>query len=67
MPERTYEVKTVGVDYECDACHAGTMQQTGIMLPSDPPWWRHKCSNCGLVEDLRQKYPTVRWERVLTA
>jgi predicted RNA-binding Zn-ribbon protein involved in translation (DUF1610 family) len=64
MAERTYEVRTVGVDYLCDKCGDGVMEQTGIMLPMDPPKWRHKCNRCGEVSDLWQKYPTVRWERL---
>ena len=64
MAERTYEVRTVGVDYLCDKCGVGVMEQAGIMLPTDPPRWRYKCGGCGEVADLWQKYPTVRFERV---
>jgi predicted RNA-binding Zn-ribbon protein involved in translation (DUF1610 family) len=63
MSERTYKVRTVGVDYQCDKCGDGVMEQTGEMLLTDPPKWRHKCNRCGEVANLWQKYPTVRWER----
>ena len=64
MTERKYAVLTVGVDYYCDECDFGVMVQTGIMLPTDPPRWRHKCNHCGNISDLWDKYPTVRWERI---
>ena len=63
MAERTFEVKTVGVEYVCERCSDGLMLPTGIYLPTDPPRWRHKCDACGCEDDLLQKYPTVRWER----
>lgn len=65
MSERTYEVRTVGVDYICDDCNSGVMEQTGVMLLSNPntPQWSHKCNHCGATKNLWQKYPTVRWER----
>ena len=63
MAERNYDVRTVGVDYLCDKCGDGVMDQTGIMLPGDPPRWRHKCNRCGEIADLWQNYPTVRFER----
>ena len=64
MSERTYEARMVGVDYTCDDCNTGVMEQTGVMLMSDPPQWPHKCNNCGVTKNLWQKYPTVRWERI---
>jgi|JI10StandDraft_1071094.scaffolds.fasta_scaffold883266_3 DNA-directed RNA polymerase subunit RPC12/RpoP len=64
MTERTYEVRTIGVDYLCDKCGDGLMEHTGIMLMSDPPKYPHKCNRCGTVMDFFQKYPTVRWERL---
>lgn len=67
MGERTYEARTVGVDYICDACNTGVMEQTGVMLMTDPPQWPHKCNNCGTATNLWQKYPTVRWERLPTS
>lgn len=64
MGERVYEVKTVGVDCICDDCNIGTMEQTSVMLPSYPPQWPHKCNNCGVIKNLWDKYPAIRWERV---
>ena len=64
MSERTYEVRTVGMDYICDDCNVGVMEQTGVMLLTDPVQWPHKCNNCGKTKNLWQKYPDVRWKRI---
>jgi predicted RNA-binding Zn-ribbon protein involved in translation (DUF1610 family) len=65
MTERTFEVRQIGVEYLCDKC-GGFMRQTGIMLPVDPPKYRHKCDCCGETADLSGAYPAVRWKRVAT-
>jgi len=64
MAEKSYEVRTFGVDYICDYCCIGAMENTGIMLMTDPPKWRHKCVRCGEIADMFDKYPTVRFERI---
>jgi predicted RNA-binding Zn-ribbon protein involved in translation (DUF1610 family) len=65
MSERTYQVRTVGVEYVCDQCGAGTMQLRGnTMLMSNPPQYPHQCDKCGHRQDLLAKYPTYRVERV---
>jgi hypothetical protein len=64
MSERRFEVKPVGVDYVCDVCNTGLMVQVGLMLPTDPPQWKHKCSNCGDTKDFFAKYPDLRFERI---
>jgi DNA-directed RNA polymerase subunit RPC12/RpoP len=64
MPEQTYEIKSIGVDYKCDFCGDGTMEQTGIFLPTDPPQWQHRCTRCGHHMNMWQKYPNVRFERI---
>lgn len=67
MAEFTYPVKPIGVDYHCDVCKAGKMVYQKLSF-SGPPENRqtafeHKCSNeeCGHVQDLPEKYPTVRF------
>ena len=64
MAQKEFTVRTIGIEYICDICNNGTMEQMGIMLPVDPPKWKHKCNNCGGEMDLYEKYPTVRWEKV---
>jgi hypothetical protein len=64
MSERTYEVRTFGVDYICDKCERGVMNQTGKMFFVDPPLFVHKCSNCGDETGFTEQYPTVRFERL---
>lgn len=66
MSERIYEARTVIVDYICDDCNIGVMEQTGVMLPTDPPKWPHKCNHCGKTDVFWQKYPAIRYERIPT-
>ena len=64
MPERTYEIKPVGVDYVCDKCNTGVMvHNSGIALMCNPPQFVHVCSNCGHEQQMLEVYPTLRWER----
>ena len=64
MSEKKFELKAFGVDYVCDKCGDGLMEQTGIFLPVDPPLWKHKCSKCGHEQNMHDKYPAVRYVRV---
>lgn len=64
MSERTYEVRNVGVDYICDNCNTGEMEQTGVMLMTDPAQWTHRCNHCGQTKNFFQKYPSIRWEKI---
>lgn len=48
------------IDYKCDNCNIGYMRQTGIMLPSCPPKYPHKCTFCNDVQNLDQIYPKVQ-------
>lgn len=57
MPEKEFEVKTVGIDYVCDVCGVGTMSHTGIVLSSNPPQYPHKCWNCGHEQTYYSRYP----------
>lgn len=53
----------VKVEYECDACKQGYMEQHGsIMLMSNPPLIPHRCRHCGATQNLPDKYPTVRFK-----
>jgi hypothetical protein len=61
MPEQEYDLRPVGVRYVCDKCGVGVMTPTGTMLCSYPPQWPHKCDHCGIIENMQEKYPTVRY------
>jgi hypothetical protein len=62
MGEQRYELKPFGVRYVCKC--GNEMEYTGQMLMSDPPQFVHLCNECNSKENLREKYPTVRWEAI---
>lgn len=57
MPETRREVKTYLVDYVCDKCHDGFMEQTGKVLCINPPRYTHKCNKCGDKKTFITRYP----------
>lgn len=59
MPEVEHRAEAVAVSWACDC--GGQMKATGIMLTVDPPLYPHKCTLCGAVENLDERYPTIRW------
>ena len=63
MPgEQRFEINPYGVKYLCD-CQS-EMEFTGKSFMSNPPQYEHCCSSCGKIENLQEKYPTVKWEFV---
>ncbi|MBO5424418.1 MAG: hypothetical protein J6A25_02795 [Lachnospiraceae bacterium] len=56
-----YNIKPVGVRYLCDNCNGEMKHTDGIVLMSNPPKYKHICSNCGEIEYLEEVYPTIRW------
>lgn len=64
MAERVFAVEPYGVDYICDACNTGVMEQTSVFLPVDPPKWVHRCNQCGHEQALSETYPAIRYKRV---
>lgn len=63
--EKTFEVKPIGIRYICDVCKKGEMHQTEKMkMYEHHATFVHKCSNCGQELELKEKYPTIRYEQV---
>lgn len=60
--ERKFTVKPVGVKYICDSCGEGEMIYTGDIIFSDPPKFKHTCSNCDINQNYSEKYPLVRYQ-----
>jgi hypothetical protein len=60
MGEERFEMKPYGVRYKCNC--GGEMIPTGKMLMSNPPQFPHECKECREVVNLKEKFPTVRWE-----
>lgn len=58
MSEITEEVKTFKVSMKCNKCGKGFMKLIGGMaLASDPPLYKHRCTECGNEEFYRKEYP----------
>ncbi len=70
MAERDFEVNAIGVDYVCDACGTGVMQQNGKMITEGilandwGPKWPYKCPKCGHTVTLDVSYPFIKHVRV---
>jgi uncharacterized Zn finger protein len=63
MSEIKQEVKMFSVDMICDKCGKGKMEyKDGMMLLTDPPKFKHTCSNCGYVETYFCKYPKLEYQ-----
>ena len=62
MPEIEQEVKTVRVNYVCDACQSGNMVAGNIVLTSSPPQFPHTCDQCGASRTfVGFKYPYLKY------
>jgi hypothetical protein len=61
MPERCVKVRTVKVEYVCDACGQGTMKPTGFVYDILPPDYLHKCNKCGKSDCFNKDYPYIRY------
>lgn len=46
------------VDKMCRVC-ASPLTATGIVYPTSPPKYEHRCATCGNVETLLEKYPYI--------
>jgi len=47
MAEIMYQVRTYEVDFKCDVCGKGFYRPTGIVYPTHPLQYPHKCTVCG--------------------
>lgn len=65
------KVKFKLVPYEvvfiCEHCNIGELERDidsmHIMLLSHPAQFRHKCTHCGVVENLHECYPKINYSR----
>jgi hypothetical protein len=65
MPEKKMPVRTVQVNYQCDAAGCdGYMSPTGTANLSYPPRYPHRCSKCGSEESFKARYPVIRYEPI---
>jgi predicted RNA-binding Zn-ribbon protein involved in translation (DUF1610 family) len=61
MAEARVPVQAYWVVLYCDECGA-RMQATGLVKTSYPPWYPHKCPDCGFEKDYRKQYPYIDYE-----
>lgn len=45
--------------YICDKCGKSDMKPTGKVLFSNPPFFEHKCDECGYVKEFKSCYPVI--------
>jgi len=66
MGEKQFEIKQVGVEYECDNCKQGKMLFIEFLasVANQATPYVHKCSTCDHQQAFAEKYPTVRFLRV---
>ena len=57
--------KRVQTDIVLAKCECGGMfKYQGISIATNPPFYPHKCTDCGKVEDFNVVYPTVEYVEV---
>jgi len=56
MPE-VREIQTQVVDQHCPSCGKGWMRPTGIVKPTNPPYFEHACTSCGHKTDYGVRFP----------
>lgn len=63
MPERRKPVNMQTVYYLCDNCKIGSLRESGkgICLLTQPPQYRHTCTNCRSEYTLNKLYPYVEY------
>ena len=58
MSEVIEEVKTFKIRMKCDKCGKGFMKLIGgTALCSNPPLYKHRCTECGHEEFYQKEYP----------
>lgn len=64
MTETRVPVQVVMVDRTCEKCGTGLMRPTGMMLPSQPPWYVHRCNGCDAHANFNVSYPHYEYVEV---
>lgn len=57
------KVETYKIRMFCDECY-GEMKQTGLVFPTNPPKYEHRCESCGLINVFDVYYPYFEYEEV---
>ena len=60
------EAKVYEVDFRCDICGKGYFRPTGMVYPTCPMKYPHKCTFCGAETDVvGHTYPYTETKKVL--
>lgn len=63
--ERVFDVRPIGIRYQCQHCHMGFMVASDIdpfIFKNGKPISRvHYCDNCGARMELPKTYPYIEW------
>lgn len=62
MGEVTSPVRAVSIRYMCDQCGEGEMKSGDTVLTCNPPIYPSTCTKCGHRENMRDRYPHMRYE-----
>lgn len=57
--EEIRNVTTQQADMKCPSCDNGYMRPNGIVKPTTPPWFTHKCTQCDHTQDYGVRYPHI--------
>ena len=63
MAEKYSELRVYQVDLMCDKCDNEPMVSDGLMLPTSPPKYLHRCCKCGSEAVLFELYPVLRYKK----
>lgn len=67
MPIEKHEVKIYEIDFRCDVCGKGYYRPTGVVFPTYPTKYLHKCTVCGAeLVVTGHTYPYTEQERIKT-
>lgn len=61
MKIKKFEVKPIVIRAYCEECDE-LLEQSRVMLLTNPPKYKYKCPKCGKEEVSADNYPTVSYE-----
>jgi DNA polymerase III alpha subunit (gram-positive type) len=65
MPENRKNVSIIEVHYTCDECGVGELLPTGVVFPTYPMRYEHKCDHCGAKETFSGRtYPRTEYHEI---
>lgn len=64
--EEIVKLQPYRVIKKCDKCSYFNMEFTGIMLPTNPPKYKHQCTlvHCVNTANYMKQYPYIKYEEI---